>query len=125
MLLACLLTGLVGLSVPAARSSSIYASFPHWEVSVWYAGLVLGSVISLSGTVLKGIDSLITERVGLSILVCLTLAYSLAVVAQVGYRGILTAAFTGLFAIACVSRVVQITSDLKRTEERARGTGGE
>jgi hypothetical protein len=61
--------------------------------------------------------SLMWERVGLIMLTFLMLAYSTAVITQVGVRGSLPAFFTGLFAVACAIRFVFITTDLKRMED--------
>ena len=117
MLAACVATGVVGLCQPSSTSSVITSLLPAWEVTTWYAGLGVGGLVSLLGVFLGGVTSLLVERVGLIMLTCLTLAYSTAVITQVGIRGTLPALFTGLFAIACAIRFVYITTDLKRMED--------
>ncbi len=117
MLVACVATGTVGLFEPSSTSNVITTLLPTWEVTTWYGGLAVGGLVGLVGVFLNGVLSLLVERVGLIMLTCLTLAYSTAVVTQVGIRGTLPALFTGLFAIACAIRFVYITTDLKRMED--------
>lgn len=116
MLSACVATGVVGLCEPTATSGAITAALPHWQAVCWYAGLVAGGVAGLVGVSARGVNSLLAERAGMVVLACLTLAYAVAVVTQVGFRGALPALFTGLFAVACAVRFVYITTDLKRME---------
>jgi hypothetical protein len=117
MLIACTATGAVGLLEPTSTSNVITSLLPAWEVVTWYSGLTLGSLVSLFGVFWGGVVSLVLERAGLVMLTCLMLAYSAAVITQVGVRGALPALFTGLFAIACAIRFVYITTDLKRMED--------
>lgn len=117
MLAACVATGVIGLFEPVSTSNVITSLLPGWEVVTWYGGLAVCGVVSLFGVFWSGIVSLVVERAGLIALTCLTLAYSTAVVTQVGVRGALPALFTGLFAVACVIRFVYITTDLKRMED--------
>jgi hypothetical protein len=117
MLVACVATGVVGLFQPASASNVVTSLLPSWEVATWYSGLTLGGVVGLFGVSRKGVMSLMWERVGLIMLTFLMLAYSTAVITQVGVRGSLPAFFTGLFAIACAIRFVYITTDLKRMED--------
>lgn len=119
MLSACVATGVFGLVQPQATSGAITAALPHWEAVAWYAGLTAGGLLGLIGVFSRGVNSLLIERVGVVMLTCLTLAYSVAVIAQVGFKGVLPAAFTGLFALACATRFVYITTDLKRMEDIA------
>jgi hypothetical protein len=117
MLVACVATGTVGLFQPSSTSNVIISMLPNWEVITWYSGLTLGGLVSLFGVSRSGVVSLVLERAGLVTLTCLMLAYSTAVVTQVGVRGALPALFTGLFAVACAIRFVYITTDLKRMED--------
>lgn len=117
MLAACVATGAVGLCEPGSTFNVITALLPAWEVSTWYAGLTVGGLVSLVGVFWSGVMSLLVERVGLIMLMCLTLAYSAAVITQVGVKGTLPILFTGMFAVACAIRFVYITTDLKRMED--------
>lgn len=119
LLVACVVVGIVGLVQPSSTSNAITSLLPGWEVVTWYAGLAGGGAVSLFGVFGSGLTALLVERVGLIILTCLTLAYSIAVVTQIGFRGALPALFTGLFAVACAVRFVHITTDLKRMEDIA------
>jgi hypothetical protein len=117
LLVACVAAGVVGLVAPDA-SSAIAKSLPHWELTCWYAGLTFGGLVSLVGVFSKGVNSLFIERVGMVVLTCLTLAYSVSIIVQVGaVKGATLPAFlTGLFAVACAVRFFNITIDLKRME---------
>jgi len=119
LLCACAVAGAIGLIAPGASANAITATLPHWEVLCWYSGLLAGGVVSLAGVFARGVTSLLVERVGIIILACLMLAYALALFTQVGIRGVLPGAVTGLFAVACAVRFVYITTDLKRMEEIA------
>lgn len=119
MLGACVGTGAAGLVEPTATSNAIVSLLPHWEVYTWYAGLLVGGLVGITGVFSKGVVSLLVERVGLIMLMCLTLAYAAAVLTQVGFRGVVPTLFTGLFAVACAIRFLYITADLKRMEEMA------
>jgi hypothetical protein len=119
MLSACVASGVVGLAEPQSASGVITAALPHWESVCWYGGLAAGGVVGIIGVFSRGVTSLLIERVGIVMLTFLTLAYSMAIITQVGLRGALPALFTGLFAIACAVRFVYITTDLKRLEDIA------
>lgn len=119
MLCACAVAGAIGLVAPNASANAITATLPHWEVLCWYSGLLVGGLVGLAGVFARGVTSLFVERVGIILLACLMLAYALALFVQVGFRGILPALVTGLFAVACAVRFVYITTDLKRMEEIA------
>lgn len=118
LLVACVVAGIVGLVVPGESASSVVKSLPYWEAVSWFSGLTLGGVVSLTGVFSRGVTSLFVERVGMAILTCLTLAYSVSIVAQVGIvRGAtLPALLTGLFAVSCAVRFFNLTADLKRME---------
>ena len=119
MLAACVAVGGVGLIDPQATSGAITAALPHWQALCWYGGLVGGGLVSVIGVFSRGVVSLVVERVGVVILTCLMLAYTTAVITQIGIRGTLPAVFTGLFAVACAVRFVYISADLKRMEDIA------
>ena len=121
LLVACVVAGIVGLISPADTASTVVKALPHWEALCWFSGLTLGGLVGLAGAFSRGVMSLLVERVGMVILTCLTFAYSVSIVAQVGIAAgaTLPALLTGLFAVSCAVRFFNISSDLKSMEDIA------
>lgn len=121
LLVACVVAGIVGLISPVDSASAVVKALPHWEVLCWFSGLTLGGLVGLAGVFSRGVVSLLVERVGMVILTCLTFAYSVSIVAQVGIAAgaTLPALLTGLFSVSCAIRFFNISADLKRMEDIA------
>lgn len=112
---ACVLSGLAGLLTPEAQSP-IVQSLPKWEVVSWYSGLIAGGGVCLVGVSMRGLRSLLVERVGLLMLGAFAVLYSGAVFISAGPKGTFVALFIAAFAAASVARFVQISIDLRRAE---------
>lgn len=115
LLAACFLVGVAGLVAPESQSS-VVTHLPRWEVASWYGGLVAGSGVCLAGIAMRGVKSLLVERVGLLMLAAFSVLYSVAVLAAAGARGTFVAVFIAAFAGAAVGRFVQISIDMHRAE---------
>lgn len=125
---ACVLSGIVGVLAPAATEGAVARVLPPWAGSVWYAGLFVGAGISFTGVLLRGLKSLLVERVGLLLLAGFFGVYAFAVFALAGWRGVFVSLFVAAFAVAATARFVQIGRDLKKAEAphaEERRPGGE
>lgn len=115
LLIALVVAGVSGLWDPAQASAAVAHLLPHWELSIWYGGLVVSAGIALAGILSKNVTALLVERVGLTVLCVLTLGYCAAVVVA-GSAGNVAALIAAGLAVACCSRVIQISRDLRRID---------
>lgn len=127
LLAACIVTGAAGFVTSQAVSGAVARSLPHWAGTLWYAALFVGASISFVGVMLRGLKSLLVERVGLLLMAGFGLVYAAAVVAAAGLSGLFVATFVAGFAAANISRFTQIAGDLKRAQAlmEERRPGGE
>lgn len=116
MLLACILSGAVGLIDPGRGSSGIAQVLPHWELYFWYGGLIVGGIVTFLAVLSNALNSLYVERIGLTLLSGLSAAYGVAIVANSGYKLALAILFVLAFGIACAFRIRQIGRDLKHID---------
>lgn len=122
---ACIVTGAAGFLTSQAVSGAVARALPPWAGTLWYASLFVGASISFTGIMLRGLKSLLVERVGLLLMAGFGLVYAAAVVLSAGWSGLFVAVFVAGFAAANISRFVQIGQDLKKAvalmEERRPG----
>lgn len=128
LLAACVLSGLSGLVAPASSAGAVSRLLPHWIVIIWSSGLVIGGSVSITGVLLRGVRSLLVERIGLIALAGFAVTYSAAAIAVAGLAATFASLFVAAFGAACVGRFWQIGRDLKRAEadavRRTDSTGG-
>lgn len=107
-------SGVLGLLDPSQASPILRGVLGHY-VWIWHGGLVIGSATALVGvTVLKPLNDVLVERIGMVWLATLFLSYFVAVCANDSaffstYSGIVL----GL-GLAFAMRAWQITRDLRR-----------
>jgi hypothetical protein len=122
LLVACVLTGVVGFVAPATRARSIVTTFPGWAQTAWYAGLLLGGIVAIAGITVGSILGSLVERAAMLTLAGMCLSFGVASIAYAGPPAITGAMMLLAFAGACVVRACQITGDLTalRTELQRR-----
>ena len=117
LLLVFLVSGVAGFVHPSGASPTLTAVLGHW-VWTWHVGLLVGTVTSLVGVmVLRPLNDVLVERVGMIWMATLFLAYGVAVCALdeaffTTYSGVIL----GLGA-AFAARAWQITRDLQRLRQ--------
>lgn len=113
LLAACLLSGVAGLIDPARGSQAVVNTIPSWELYIWYAGLAVGSLITLWGALGRRVIHLYLERMGLSLLTGLTFGYVIALMSHISKPLALPTVVTMFFCVACFVRLRQINAELK------------
>lgn len=112
LMFAATVTGLAGLAIPASKSQAIMTSLPGWVQVVWYSGILVGGLLGGIGVLWGGRVGLIVERPARWLLAGLCAAFGVAVFTSAGARGVIGAAFIGLFGVACVARAHEIRKEL-------------
>lgn len=114
LLVACVLTGAVGVVVPGAGSPTIDRFVPQPFTTLFYVALFGSAAVSAVGVSLRLPTSLLVERIGMVVLSALLLIYGIAVYAlhgpAVGIGGVIIIAF----GVAAMLRCAQITRDLRK-----------
>ncbi len=121
---ACVLVGLSGIVVPAARSRSLVATFPPVAQLGWYVGILLGGALGILGIVRGCAIGLLIERAAMIMLAGMCASFGIASVAFVGPVAITGSIMLWGFVAPCVARAVQITSDLRVVREALRSIAG-
>jgi len=102
------------LFAPQRGSAAIRNVLPQWELYLWYGGLTAGGILALVGLFLAIPTGYYVERIGLALLVGLTLAYDVAVLTtapqSLAFGVVVVVAFAG----ACVARLVRIQAIIGR-----------
>lgn len=114
MLIACVLAGVGGLVNPGRASNLIRQYFPAWELYVWYGGILVGAVIALGALFMLSTVGYYVERIGLYLLSGLCMSYSVAIAVGGGQWLALGGLSVLAFTAACIVRLVQIRSILRR-----------
>lgn len=122
---ACVLVGLSGIVVPAARARSLVATFPPVAQLGWYVGILLGGVLGILGIVRGCARGLLIERAALIVLAGMCASFGIASVAFAGPVAITGSIMLWGFVAPCVARAVQITSDLHVVRQALRSMAGE
>jgi hypothetical protein len=126
LLIACLLAGAVGLTVPSSHGRAITASFPGWVQIGWYVGLLAGACLSMFGLIRGNLTGALLERAGQLALAGFSTAYACGLVIYAGWPAAPTALITAAFGGACLARSYEIKSSLKATRmELAKAARGE
>lgn len=115
ILVACAVTGIVGLSTGSLSPAAITALF-HGGAVAWNISVLAGGVGSLIGMWLRFPTNMLVERVGMIWLATWFTAYGVAIL-LVNTNVIGAIAGTGTvfaFAVACFARAWQLTSQLKQ-----------
>lgn len=121
LLSACVLTGVSGLISPQQTSPAVAHVLSPWQLVAWYAGLALSAAGTLTALSLRGLTSLLAERVTRVVLISVTAMYTVAVIQRGGSPALtLAATATGGLCIASAFRIWQISHDLKKLR-RAQG----
>ena len=106
--------------IGAPPPTSLAAALPGgWRIA-WAAGLAVGGALALVGSywlsdVERGLE---LERAGLVTLIGALLVYVFAVVAAVGWPGLMAGGITSAWVWANGMRAVQITRDLLHIRQR-------
>lgn len=109
---AMILVGIAGLIVPAVRARSIVAAFPAAAQLAWYAGLLVGGALTLTGLLAISAIGLQLERSGLLILAGLCASFSVASFAFAGWPSLTGSALLLSLAAACFVRSCQVSRDI-------------
>lgn len=114
LLVASVLSGVIGLVSPDRSSSAVSHLLPLWGQYIWYAGLLASGLLTTAGALTDRLWSLFAEGGGLLMLGTLCCIYTFSIVVIAGA----TATFAGLFVLgfsaACFARTRQISRDIRR-----------
>lgn len=121
LLVACILIGITGLLLPAARARSIVGAFPPWAQTGWYAGIALSGLLASAGVLRGDLLGSLIERGAMIILAGMCASFGVASIAYAGPSAVTGSLMLFGFAVPCIVRAKQITNDLSavRTEIRA------
>lgn len=113
ILVACVVTGIVGLLTGSASPNAIAQLFGNGS-ALWNLGVLAGGVGSLVAMWLRFPTNLLAERVGMIWLSTLFLAYGVAiVVVNDDAKAIASLGTVLAITVACIARAVQLTSHLR------------
>lgn len=113
ILVACVVTGIVGLATGSASPASIATLFGHGSV-LWNIGVLIGGLGSLVAMWLRFPTNLLTERVGMVWLSTMFLAYGVAIVLVNDEARAISGLGTDLaITFACLARAWQLTKHLR------------
>jgi hypothetical protein len=112
ILVACVLTGLVGLITGSSSPASIAEVYGDWAV-LWNVGVVLGGVGTLGAMFSPVPANLLVERVGMIWLATMFFAYAVAIALYNDPDRVVAGLGTDLaLATACLVRAYQISRQL-------------
>lgn len=117
-----LLSGVSNLANYNASASNALRGLSDTYGYVYYAGLALGSAITLVGVFWPGLSGPLVERAGLLILTGLWASFG-GLLLAFGWRGVQFALLFFGFAAGAVWRIVQIRRDLRQAVSAAVVTG--
>jgi hypothetical protein len=117
LLVAALLSGIVGLALPGSHGRAVVAAFPGWFQTLWYAGLLAGAVLSMIGVLRGDVVGALVERGGQLILAGFSTAYAAGLAIFAGLPASPAAFITVAFGAACFLRSVQIKSSVRALRE--------
>lgn len=106
------LIGASGLVTTTSISPAIDAAFPDSFEDVYFAGLVLSSLLTLAGLVWHRVEGLLLERIGLLVQACFFAAYGIAILSSRGLEALAFALIPICFTVANLGRAWQIRTDL-------------
>lgn len=107
-----LLIGGSGLVLPTSISPAIDEAFPDSLDNVYFAGLVLSSILTLLGIMWYRVEGLLLERIGLVVQACLFASYGIAILSSRGLEALAFALIPVCFTVANLVRAWQIRADL-------------
>lgn len=114
ILVACALTGLIGLLTGNASPASISVAFAGWA-AIWNIGVLVGGVGTLVALWCKAPLNYLLERVGMVWLTTLFLAYAVAIGVVNDQPRVVAGLGSNLaLAFACLVRAWQLTDQLRR-----------
>lgn len=97
----CVVSGLPFLLNFTPKPGSLEALLPEWLVIAWGTQLVLGGLATLFGILADRED---TYRFGMTLLGPAAIIYAVGIVAASGAPGLVAAAITLAFGLACIVR---------------------
>jgi len=112
VVIATALLGVAGTISPEAVAISAASVLPFPWAVVYWAAMIICSLITLRGIFDKRIDGLLTERAGLILLTVLFGVYAYTCLEYAGLGGLGSATLPMAFALANIYRCRQIGQDL-------------
>lgn len=113
LLIACVLSGGLGLAFPRTHGPSIEDAFPGHLQALWYAGLCVGGVIGLLGITKSGITGALIEQAAMLLLTGIMLSFAVAAVGHTGIQALPAGLILTGFSVANAVRARQIHQDLQ------------
>lgn len=113
LLAACILIGVTGLLIPATRARSIVGTFAPWAQVVWYGGIAIAGMLSISGIFRGDVLGNLIERGAMVTLAGMCASFGTASVAYAGPSALTGSMMLFGFAVPCIVRARQITNDLR------------
>jgi hypothetical protein len=114
LLASCVMLGLMGSLIPATRARSIVNAFPDILQGLWYVGMFCCGAVGILAIYGGGILGVLAERVALVTLALFCLSYGTASVAFAGPSGLSGSILLLGFAVPCITRAWQITTELNQ-----------
>jgi hypothetical protein len=113
VLIVSVLVGVMGVATPNHVSPAVADALNGWIIHFYYGGLGFFAVMALWGITKKGIEGLLIERVGLTIVALYYIIFSICVFSYAGFpAGALAASLPIAYALASIVRGFQIRRDL-------------
>lgn len=112
MLMLCLVSGFP-LILGKVQAESIEAQLPGWGATAWGLALVGGALVALIGIFMPNrVNGLLIEGIGLVSVGAAAVIYAIAIIATVGFGGIVAAGITLGFGLSCIVRWFQLNAVL-------------
>ncbi len=113
-------------AIIAPQPTSISVLLPAWQRVTWSALILIASLIGLGAAWWRDpATGLLAERAGHAGLAGGAFAYTIALVVQVGARGVIVELLLLGLTTAAVIRIVHITEDLHKLERLSPGPASE
>lgn len=116
LLIIMFLLGSIGLLFFSKLANAPVKSLPYPFGHVLFAGLILGSGVTLGGVFWRNIAGALAERIGLFSLTLHAAAYTYAIIAVSGLRGVNLVGFMVYIIGANIWRMRQIGREIKQME---------
>lgn len=118
------IAGTAGLLAPdrVTRPGSLLADLPHMSSVLFYAVLLVGSAITIVGTLTWGLAGPLIERFGLGILAIELIGYGVALFGLYRLEALFFALITVGVGAANVWRMFQVSKEIKQVKAGAAAT---
>lgn len=125
ILTACALSSFPGAVGLTEIPPSIAGELTGWQARAWVIGLMVGSILALVGLAWHrppfpniSVTGLAFERIGLVVVGWSTVFYSMMVVTEIGWIGLILASMCMAFGLACFAQAHKIRGVLKTARRK-------